>query len=79
MANMQSVCFIIAFHIFATLENRLTYQCPCSWLVVTTMKEEISRHLKKERILGGPNEWQQVCNRSNLGKTGRSCEGADLS
>jgi hypothetical protein len=31
-------------------------------------EEEISRHLKKEkkkkkRILAGPNEWQQVCNR----------------
>jgi hypothetical protein len=33
----------------------------------------------KCRILAGPNEWQQVCNRSNPGKTGRSCEGADFS
>jgi hypothetical protein len=30
MANMQSFCFIIAFHKFATLKNRLTYQCPSS-------------------------------------------------
>jgi hypothetical protein len=25
-------------------------------------EEEISQDLKKERILAGPNEWQQVCN-----------------
>jgi hypothetical protein len=38
------------------------------------------RHLKKKyRILAGPNEWQQVCNRSNPGKTSRSCEGAEFS
>jgi hypothetical protein len=43
MVNMRRFCFIIAFHIFATLENRLTYQCPSSWL----LEEEISRHLKK--------------------------------
>jgi hypothetical protein len=44
-------------------------------------EEELSRHLKKieKRILAGPNEWQQVCNGSNPGKTGRSCEGADFS
>jgi hypothetical protein len=43
-------------------------------------EEELSRHLKKKkRILAGPNEWQQVCNRSNPEETGRSCEGADFS
>jgi hypothetical protein len=43
-------------------------------------EEEISQHLKKEyRILAGPNSWQQVCNRSNPEKAGRSCEGADFS
>jgi hypothetical protein len=43
-------------------------------------EEEISQHLKKKcRILADPNEWQQVCNRSNPKKTGRSCEGADFS
>ena len=43
-------------------------------------EEEISRHLKlKYRILAGPNEWQQVCSRSNPEKTGRSCEEADFS
>jgi hypothetical protein len=43
-------------------------------------EEEISRHLKKQiRRLASPNEWQQVCNRSNPAKTGRSCEGADFS
>jgi hypothetical protein len=43
-------------------------------------EEEISWHLKKKHgILVGPNEWQQVCNRSNPEKTGRSCEGADSS
>jgi hypothetical protein len=49
MANMRRFCFIIAFHDFATLENRLTYQCPSSWLVVVTVKENISRHLEKEK------------------------------
>ena len=47
MANSRSFCFIIAFHNFATLDNRVTYQSPSSWLVVITMKEEISRHLEK--------------------------------
>ena len=43
-------------------------------------EEEINQHLeKKYRILAGPNEWQQVCNRWNPEKTGRSCEGADFS
>jgi hypothetical protein len=43
-------------------------------------EEESSRHLRKNyRILAGPNEWQQVCNRSNPEKTGGSCEGADFS
>jgi hypothetical protein len=29
-------------------------------------EEEISQHLEKKcRILAGPSEWQQVCNRSN--------------
>ena len=43
-------------------------------------EEGISRHLKKKnRILAGPNEWQQVCNRQILRETGRSCEGADFS
>jgi hypothetical protein len=70
---------IIAFHNFATLENRLTYQCPSSWLVVITMKKKLADTKKKQRILAGPNEWQQVCNRSNPEKTGRSCEGVDFS
>jgi hypothetical protein len=43
------------------------------------MKKKSAGTWKKERILAGPNEWQQVCNRSNPGKTGRSCEGADFS
>ena len=39
-------------------------------------EEEICRHLKKHnKILAGPNWWQQVCNRSNPEKTGRNCEG----
>jgi hypothetical protein len=42
-------------------------------------EEEISQHLKKNtRILASPNEWQQVCNRSNPEETGRSCEGVDF-
>jgi hypothetical protein len=43
-------------------------------------EEESSWHLeKKYKILAGSNEWQQVCNRSNPEKTGRSWEGADFS
>ena len=43
-------------------------------------EEEISQHSKKKyRISAGPNQWQQVCNRSNPENTGRSCEGADFS
>jgi hypothetical protein len=71
---------MIAFHNFATLENRFTYQLPSSWPVVVTMKKKSAgTSEKKYRILAGPNEWQRLCNRSNLGKTGRSCEGADFS
>jgi hypothetical protein len=53
--NKQSFCFIIAFHNFATLKNRLTYQCPSSWPVVIIMKTLTSTWLKKNRILAGPN------------------------
>jgi hypothetical protein len=42
MANKWSFCFIIAFHNFATLENRLTYRCPRSWPVVITMKKKLA-------------------------------------
>jgi hypothetical protein len=80
MANMWNFCFIIAFHNFPTLENRLTYQCPNSWPVVITMEKKLAGTWKKNyRILAGPNSWQQVCNWSNPEKTGRSCEGADFS
>ena len=80
MVNKRNFCFIITFHNFAILKTRFTYQCPSSWPVVITMKEEISRHLKNiYRRLAGPDEWQQVCNRSNPEKTGRSCEGPDFS
>jgi hypothetical protein len=62
MANKRSFYFIIAFHNFATLENRLTYinaqvlgRLHCHY-----NEEEIHRHLKKKkkkrrRILAGPN------------------------
>ena len=79
MVNRQSFCFIIAFHNFAIFENRLTYQCSSSWPVVITMKKKLAGTWKKYRILASPNEWQQVCNRSNPEKSGRSCEGADFS
>jgi hypothetical protein len=42
MMNKRSFCFIIAFHDFATLEYRLTYQCPSSWPVVITMKKKLA-------------------------------------
>ena len=80
MANMRNFCFIIALHNFATLENRLTYQCLSSWPVVITMKKKLTSTWKKKcRIVAGPNEWQQVCNQSNPEKTGRSCEGPEFS
>jgi hypothetical protein len=80
MAYKRRFCFIIAFHNFATLENRLTYQYPSSWLVGITMKKKFAGTWKKKhRILAGPNEWQQVCNRSNPEKTGRRFEGVDFS
>ena len=44
---MRSFCFIITFHNFATLENRLTYQCPSSWPVVITMRKELAGTWKK--------------------------------
>ena len=47
MANKWSFFFIIAFHELATLENRLTYQCPSSWLVVITMKKKLAGTWKK--------------------------------
>jgi hypothetical protein len=37
-------------------------------------EEEFGRHFRKRyRILVGPNEWQQVCNWSNPGRTGINC------
>ena len=52
MANKQSFCFIVAFHSFATLENRRTYQCPSYWLVVITMTKKLAGTRKKNsRIL----------------------------
>jgi hypothetical protein len=47
MANKRTSCFITAFHNFATLENRLTYQCPSSWPVVITMKKKLASTWKK--------------------------------
>jgi hypothetical protein len=47
MTNKQNFCFIIAFHNFATLENRLTYQCPSSWPVIITMKKKLAGTWKK--------------------------------
>jgi hypothetical protein len=49
MANKRSFCFIIAFHDFATLENRLTYQCPNSWPVVIKMKKKLAGTWKKRK------------------------------
>jgi hypothetical protein len=55
----------IAFHNFATLKNQLSYLSMPKFLAgYHYNEEEISRHLKKKyRILAGPNQWQQVCNR----------------
>jgi hypothetical protein len=52
MANRISFYFITSllhFIIFATLKNRLTYQCPSSWPVVITMKKTYAGTLKKEK------------------------------
>jgi hypothetical protein len=75
MANKRSFGLILAFHDLATLKNRLTYQRPSSLAGCHYNEEEISRHLKKKYR----NQFEniQVCNQSNRGKTGRSCEGAD--
>jgi hypothetical protein len=40
--EQAKLSLIIAFHDFATLENRLTYQSPSSWLVVITMKKKLA-------------------------------------
>ena len=57
MANKRSICFIIAFHNFATLE--LAYLSMPKFLAGCHYdEEEISQHLKiklKNRILAGPN------------------------
>jgi hypothetical protein len=73
---MRSFCFVIAFHNFATLGNRLTYQCPNSWPVVITMKKKLTGTGKKD--IG---YWpvQMNGNKFATGQTGRSCEGADFS
>jgi hypothetical protein len=48
MANMRNFCFIIAFHDFSTLENRLTYQCTKILAGCHDKEEEISQHLEKD-------------------------------
>jgi hypothetical protein len=48
MTNKRSFCFIFAFHDFATLGNRLTYQCPSSWPVGITMKKKLVGTWKKK-------------------------------
>jgi hypothetical protein len=48
MVNTRSFCFIIAFHNFATLENRLTYQSMPKFLAGCHYnEEEINWHLKR--------------------------------
>jgi hypothetical protein len=42
MATKRRVCFIIAFHIFATLENWDTYRCPSYWPFVIAMKKKLA-------------------------------------
>ena len=79
MANMQSFCFIIACHNFATLENRLTYQCPSSWPVVITVKKKLAGTLKYIQDFVRSKLWQQVCNRLDPKKSGKSCEGRNFS
>jgi hypothetical protein len=48
MAYKRSFCFNTAYHNFATLKNRLTYQCPSSWPVVITRKKKLAGSLKKK-------------------------------
>ena len=76
----EALCFVSAFHTFVTSENPAYLSMPSSWPVVITVKKTLAGTWKKKcRRLAGPNEWQQVCNRSNPEGTGRSCEGADFS
>ena len=82
MANMWSFCFIISFHNFATLGNRLTYHCPSSWPVVITMKKKLAttwKKKKKKRDIGRSKWMATVCKWWNPEETGRNCEGADFS
>jgi hypothetical protein len=80
MANMRSFCFIIAFHNFATLKNRLTLSMPKFLAGCYYNEEEISGHLEKNIRY-----WPIQINGSKFGtgqilkKTGRSCEGVDFS
>jgi hypothetical protein len=77
MTNTRSFFFIIAFQNFATLENRFTpkFLAGCHY-----NEEEISRHLEKSigywpvQFNGNKFPTGQI-----VGKTGRSCEGADFS
>jgi hypothetical protein len=39
--------------IFATLENRLTYQCPTSWPVVITMKKILAVQIHGNKFATG--------------------------
>jgi hypothetical protein len=66
MANKRSFCFIIAFSQFCYIGKPAYLSMPKFLTGCHYNEEEISQHLKKKyRILAGPNEWQQVCNRSN--------------
>jgi hypothetical protein len=48
MANTRNFCFIVAFHNFATLENRLNYQSMPKFLAGCHYNEDkISWHLKE--------------------------------
>jgi hypothetical protein len=81
MANRQSFCFIVAFHDFVTLKNRLTYQCLGSWPVVITMKKKISRHLKKNLQDIGQSKLMAASLQPVKAwkKKGKYCEGANFS
>jgi hypothetical protein len=81
MANKQSVCFIIAFHNFATLENWLTLSMPKFLAGCHYNEEGISWHFKKKivhrpvQIDGSKFATGRILEK----KPGRSCKGADSS
>ena len=79
MANRRSFCVIIAFYSLLHWKSGLLIIAQVLGRLLLQWRRNQPALRGKKRILASPNSWQQVCNRSNPEKTGRSCEGADFS